>query len=168
MLDPRVKSLNYLNNVLAKLEAQRHGSDEALVLNAHGTIAEASAANVFARIDGVVATPTLGDGALGGITRRRILNFLREANLPVEERSLTRFDLLSADEVFLSGTGAGIVPVAVLDGERLGDRRETSTALTGMTLDYARRHGFPVPGLVDASLETAKDQHATMPQPEAH
>jgi branched-chain amino acid aminotransferase len=103
VLDPCVKSLNYLNNALAKLEARERGGEEALLLNARGTVAEASVANVFAVRDGRLATPPPTDGALPGITC-----------------SLGRSDLLGADEVFLTGTGARIVPVASLDGRRIG------------------------------------------------
>ncbi len=147
VLDPRVKSLNYLNNVMAKMEAKRHGADEALVLNARGTIAEASAANVFACIDGVVMTPPPSDGALGGLSRRRALRVLAEDGVVTREASLTRFDLLSASEVFLTGTGAGVVPVGELDGEALGTDRGISTRLSELVVSYAASHGTPVPGL---------------------
>ncbi len=147
VLDPRVKSLNYLNNVMAKMEAKRHGADEALVLNSRGTIAEASVANVFARVDGVVMTPPTSDGALGGLSRRRALKLLTARGYETREASLTRFDLLGASEVFLTGTGAGVVPVGWLDGERLGQEREVSSLLASLVHDYAEEHGTPVPGL---------------------
>ena len=116
VLDPRVKSLNYLNNVLNKLEAKRRGGDEALVLNRRGQVAEASAANVFVRQGTRLFTPPGSDGALEGITRGRIFELAPELGLAVEERTLTSLDLLAANEVFLTGSGAGIVPVAALDG----------------------------------------------------
>jgi branched-chain amino acid aminotransferase len=120
VLDPRVKSLNYLNNALAKLEAKRRGADEALLLNAAGLVAEASVANVFAVKGGALATPPATDGALEGVTRGAVLELAAQEGLPSSERSLGRYDLLAADEVFLTGTGARIVPVRSLDGETIG------------------------------------------------
>jgi branched-chain amino acid aminotransferase len=120
VLDPRVKSLNYLNNVLAKREARLRGADEALVLNAQGDVAEAAVANVFCVRDGTLLTPPATDGALEGITRRTVLELARELAIPAHERTLGRFDLFACAEAFLSGSGAGLVPVRSLDGERLG------------------------------------------------
>jgi branched-chain amino acid aminotransferase len=119
-VDPRVKSLNYLNNALAKLEARRRGADEALILNAAGGVAEASVANVFTLCGHTLATPPPNDGCLEGITRRTVIELAPELGLQTVERSLSRSDLLGADEVFLTGTGAGIVPVRALDGEAIG------------------------------------------------
>lgn len=116
VLDPRVKSLNYLNNVLAKREANLSGADDALVLNARGQIAEASATNVFALTGERLVTPPTSDGALEGITRRTILEVGRDLGLETSESSLGRFDLYAADAVFLTGTRAGVVPVGCLDG----------------------------------------------------
>ena len=120
-LDPRVKSLNYLNSVLAKREARLRGADEALLLNAQGRVAEASVANVFTVEGGRLRTPPLVDGALGGITRASVLEIAAAEGIDAREESLGRFDLLGADEVFLTGTGARIVPVATLDGEVIGE-----------------------------------------------
>lgn len=120
VIDPRVKSLNYLNNALAKLEARRRGADEALLLNGAGTIAEASVANVFALRGRTLLTPPPADGCLEGITRRTVLELAPALGLAAAERSLTRTDLLGADEVFLTGTGAGIVAVRSLDGQAIG------------------------------------------------
>jgi branched-chain amino acid aminotransferase len=145
VLDPAVKSLNYLNNVLSKLEAKRHGADEALVLNRKGTIAEASGANVFALLEGTLCTPPVSDGALPGITRRRIIGFAKALGRDVSERTLTRHDLLGAEGVFLTGTGAGIVPVASLDRIELQRAPEFLTQLQTMTAEYAITHGTPVP-----------------------
>ncbi|MEZ4334989.1 MAG: aminotransferase class IV [Myxococcota bacterium] len=116
VLDPRVKSLNYLNNVLAKREANLRGADDALVLNARGLVAEATATNVFALAGGTLDTPPTTDGALEGLTRRTVMEVARERGLEVRERSLGRFDLYAADAVFLTGTRAGIVKVGSLDG----------------------------------------------------
>ncbi len=123
VLDPGVKSMNYLNNALAKLEARRRGADEALMLNGEGRVAEASVANVFCAREGALATPPSSDGALGGLTRKGVLELAAELDIPAEERSLVRVDLLAADEVFLTGSGAGIVPVKSLDGESIGAGR---------------------------------------------
>lgn len=120
MLDPRVKSLNYLNNALAKGEARARGVDEALILNQAGLVAEASVANIFALVRGELLTPPVSDGALGGITRMTVIELATELGMAVAERSLGRFDLFGADEVFLTGTGARIVPVRSLDGETIG------------------------------------------------
>jgi branched-chain amino acid aminotransferase len=119
-VDPRVKSLNYLNNALAKQEARQRGADEALVLNAAGTIAEASVANVFCARGRALATPPPTDGCLDGVTRRSVFDVAPGLGLAASERSLSRVDLLGADEVFLSGTGAGLVPVRSLDGQAIG------------------------------------------------
>jgi len=118
--DPRVKSLNYLNNVLAKQEARRQGADDALLLNQAGAVAEASVANVFAVRGGRLLTPPASDGALEGITRASVLEIAAQLGVPTEERTLGRYDLIAADEVFLTGSGAKVVPVAALDGARIG------------------------------------------------
>jgi branched-chain amino acid aminotransferase len=120
VLDPRVKSLNYLNSALAKLEARRQGADEALLLNGAGRVVEASVANVFAVRAGRLLTPPASDGALEGLTRATVLELAGEQRIPAEERSLGRFDLIAAEEVFLTGSGAGIVAVGSLDGIGIG------------------------------------------------
>ncbi len=121
-LDPRVKSLNYLNSVMAKLEARRSGADEALILNAAGGVAEASVANVFCVRGGLLRTPLVTDGALEGITRAILLDLAAALGMPAREQTLGRYDLLSSDEVFLTGSGVGIAPVRSLDGERIGEQ----------------------------------------------
>ena len=146
VLDPRVKSLNYLNNALAKQEARRQGADEALLLNAAGTIAEASVANVFAVREGVLLTPPATDGALEGITRRTILELAAEAGIQAAERTLGRFDLFAASEVFLTGSGAKVVPVRALDGQALGSGKPGPvTRQLGKAFEaFARRTGTPI------------------------
>jgi branched-chain amino acid aminotransferase len=145
VLDPRVKSLNYLNNAMARLEARQRGADEALLLNRAGMVAEASAANVFAVLDGTLATPLPSDGALAGLTRAGVLELAGELGLAAGERTLGRYDLLAAEEVFLTGSGAGVVPVRSLDGRAIGAgapgpiTRRIATAFG----DYARRCGTP-------------------------
>ena len=120
VLDPRVKSLNYLNNVMAKLEARQRGGDEALLLNAAGLIAETSVANIFLVRGGDLLTPPPSDGALEGITRATVLELAASLEIPARTQSLGRFDLFAADEVFLTGSGAGLVPVRSLDGRSIG------------------------------------------------
>jgi branched-chain amino acid aminotransferase len=119
-VDPRVKSLNYLKNVLAKIDAQRAGADEALLLNAEGFIAECSADNLFVIRHGALATPAPLDGALEGITRGVVLQLAAEANIPAREARLARYDVYTADECFVSGTGAEIMPVVEVDGRTIG------------------------------------------------
>ena len=111
-----MKSQNYLNNVLAKREASQRGADDALVLNAQGLVAEASATNLFVLAGSRLETPPVTDGALEGLTRRTVLEIGADLGLDVRERSLGRFDLYAADAVFLTGTRAGLVPVGSLDG----------------------------------------------------
>ena len=120
VLDPRVKSLNYLNNVMAKLEAVQRGGDEALLLNAAGSIAEASVANLFVVRGGDLLTPPSGDGALEGITRATVLELAASLGIEARTQSLGRFDLFAAEEVFLTGSGTGMVPVRSLDGRTIG------------------------------------------------
>lgn len=123
VLDPRIKSLNYLNNVLAKLEALQRGADEALMLNTQGMVAETSVANVFVVRDGVLLTPPAVDGALEGITRATVMELAVKLGIPMCERTLSRFDFFAADEAFLTGSGAGIVPIRSLDGRPIGAGR---------------------------------------------
>ena len=123
VLDPRIKSLNYLNNVLAKLEARQHGADEALMLNAQGMVAETSVANVFVVRDGVLYTPPGVDGALEGITRATVMELAAMLGIGVREQTLSRFDFFAADEAFLTGSGAGIVPIRSLDARSIGAGR---------------------------------------------
>jgi branched-chain amino acid aminotransferase len=151
-LDPRVKSLNYLNSVLAKREARLHGADEALILNARGMVAEAAVANVFAVHRGELSTPPVSDGALAGITRESVLEIARAEGIPVREASMGRFDLLAADEVFLTGTGAHIVPVASLDHQFIGAGqaaeslrlRPVTERISKIFADTIQSHGTPL------------------------
>lgn len=144
-VDPRVKSLNYLNNALAKQEARRQGADEALILNTGGTIAEASVANVFVLRGRALATPPPTDGALDGVTRRSVMELAPGLGLSASERSLSRVDLLGADEVFLTGTGAGIVPVRALDGQTIGagEPGPGFARIRAAFLEMTKSHGVP-------------------------
>jgi branched-chain amino acid aminotransferase len=119
-LNPAIKSLNYLNNILAKIEANNGGCEEAIMLNAEGFVSECTGDNVFVVKDGKLFTPPLAAGALYGITRRTVMDLAQEAGIPVSEPNLTRYDLFNADECFLTGTGAEIVPVVKIDGRIIG------------------------------------------------
>ncbi len=120
VLDPRVKTLNYLNNVMARGEARRQGADEALMLNLQGQVAEATVANVFVVREGVLMTPPTSDGALDGITRRTVLELAAARGIETRVQTLGRMDIFGADECFMTGSGAGVVRIASLDGETLG------------------------------------------------
>jgi branched-chain amino acid aminotransferase len=133
--DVAIKTLNYLGSVLAKQEARRQGADEALLLNQSGRVAEAAVANIFALHGRSLATPPALDGCLEGINRGAVLEIARELGFSVSERSLGRRDLFAADEVFLTGSGAGVIGVRSLDGRRIG-RGQTGE----VTLDLERRH----------------------------
>jgi branched-chain amino acid aminotransferase len=115
-LDPRIKSLNYLNNILAKQEANRAHADEAILLNDQNNVAEAVAENVFIVHQGKLFTPPCDDGALNGITRKTILSLAQESGIPYEVSSIPEATLFTADEVFLSGTGAELIPVRSING----------------------------------------------------
>jgi branched-chain amino acid aminotransferase len=117
--DARIKSLNYLNNVLAKLEARQAGADEAILLNLAGNVAEGAVNNVFVVKNRRLLTPLTNDGALAGVTRATVLQLAQAADIAVVEKSLTPYDLYTADECFLSGTGVELVPVHSVDGRAL-------------------------------------------------
>jgi len=120
-LNPAIKSLNYLNNILAKIEANNAGCEEAILLNAEGFVAECTGDNVFIVKGNELLTPPLSAGALYGITRGVVMSLAAESGLRVAEPNLTRYDLFNADECFLTGTGAEIVPVVKLDGRVIGN-----------------------------------------------
>jgi branched-chain amino acid aminotransferase len=115
-----VKCLNYLDSVLARREANAAGVDDAILLDLDGHVAEATAENVFMVKGGTVSTPTTSS-ALPGITRRLVIDHLEEAGTHVGERNIAPAELTSADEVFLTGTAAEIVPVGRIDGDPVGD-----------------------------------------------
>jgi branched-chain amino acid aminotransferase len=119
-LNPAIKSLNYLNNILAKIEANNAGCEEAILLNAEGYVAECTGDNLFIIKEGKLLTPPLSAGALYGITRRVVMEIAREAGIEVSEPNLTRYDVFNADECFLTGSGAELVPVVKVDGRLIG------------------------------------------------
>jgi branched-chain amino acid aminotransferase len=115
-LDPRVKSLNYLNHILARIEANNAKVDEAILLNQQGRVAEGSAENIFIVRNGKLLTPPVTDGALAGITRQTVIDLAKTAAIPFNERPLAPYDLYTADECFLTGSGAELIPVKEVDG----------------------------------------------------
>ncbi len=145
-VDPRIKSLNYLKNVLARLEAHAAGAAEALMLNTDGFVAECTADNVFAVRAGTVKTPPTSEGALGGITRDAVRELAEVEGLSWREERLSRYDLFTADECFLSGTGAELVPMIALDGRMIGDGRPgpVTRRLSEQFRRLAEREGQPV------------------------
>lgn len=120
-LNPAVKSLNYLNNVMAKIEGALAGVHEVVMLNAEGLVAECSGDNIFVVKNGQMRTPPIYMGALGGITRETIIELSVSVGIPFLEQPLTRYDLFVADEMFLTGTGAEVIPVVKVDGRGIGD-----------------------------------------------
>ena len=120
-LNPAVKSLNYLNNVMARIEANLAGADEALMLNDHGNISECTADNVFMIKHGEIFTPPIHAGALRGITRSVVFTIAAELGLKVTEMDITRHDVFIADECFLTGTAAEVIPVVKADGRIIGN-----------------------------------------------
>ena len=119
-LSPRVKTLNYLNNILAKLDAIDAGVPEAIMLNHEGNVAECTADNIFIVRSGQVQTPATSDGILEGVTRRVMLELCRKLQVPFIEKTLQRHDLYVADECFLTGTGAEVIPVTKIDARPIG------------------------------------------------
>ena len=120
-LSPRVKSLNYLNNILAKIEGKQAGCVEALMLNHKGEVAECTGDNIFLARNGTLLTPPNDAGILEGITRDAVIGLAREAGIEVREVSLTKHDVYIADECFLTGTAAEVVPVVKVDSRTIGD-----------------------------------------------
>jgi branched-chain amino acid aminotransferase len=124
VLSPRVKSLNYLNNVLARIEATDAGVPEAVMLNHQGNVSECTADNIFivrnGENGGEVQTPCTSDGILEGVTRRVMISLCREQKIPCVEKTLQRHDLYIADEMFVTGTGAEVMPVTRIDGRTIG------------------------------------------------
>jgi len=136
-VNPAVKSLNYLNNILARIEAVNAGTDEAIMLNSQGHVAECTGDNVFVVRRGKLETPPVSAGALIGITRQVVIELAAKRNIDVSEPNLTRYDLWAADEVFLTGTAAEIVPVVNLDGRVIGSGRPGALTLK-LTGDFRK------------------------------
>jgi branched-chain amino acid aminotransferase len=120
-LSPRIKSLNYLNNILAKIEGTDAGTVEALMLNHKGEVAECTGDNIFIVKNGILRTPPTDAGILEGITRNTVMKLAREAGIEVRETAMVRHDIIAADECFLTGTAAEVIAVISLDGRQIGD-----------------------------------------------
>ncbi len=119
-VNPAIKSLNYLNNILAKIEANNAGCEEAIMLNSEGYVAECTGDNIFIVKDNHLFTPPLSAGALYGVTRRTVIDIALNAGIKVSEPNLTRYDLFNADECFVTGSAAELVPVRKIDGRVIG------------------------------------------------
>ena len=136
-LPPMVKSLNYLNNVLAKMEAQQHGYHECIMLNEQGYVAECTGDNIFLVHKGRLITPASHSGALVGITRQAVIDVARELRLEIAETNVTRYDVWNAEECFLTGTAAEVIPVIEVDGRAIGAGKPGPT--TARILEVFRR-----------------------------
>ncbi len=120
-LDPRLKTIGrYVSNIYAKMEANRQGAGEGIMLNTEGYLAEATGDNIFLIRDGVIRTPHISCGILGGITRQTVIDLARQDGLTVHEEFMTLYDLFSADEAFLTGTAAEVIPLISLDNKKIG------------------------------------------------
>jgi branched-chain amino acid aminotransferase len=122
-LSPRIKSLNYLNNILAKLEAHDAGVEEAILFNHLGFVAECTGDNVFLVHDGQLLTPPTEAGMLEGVTRNVVIRLAKKEGIDVVEKNLTRYDLYTADECFFTGTAAEVIPVTKIDNRMIGDEK---------------------------------------------
>ena len=145
-LNPAVKSLNYLNNVMARIEANLAGADEALMLNDAGNVAECTADNVFIIKRGQVFTPPIAAGALRGITRAVVFDIAAELGIKITETDITRHDVFVADECFLSGTAAELIPVIKADGRVIGNGKPGSVTarMIGRFRELTRETGTPI------------------------
>ena len=145
-LNPRIKSLNYLNNILAKIEANNYGVLEAIMLNADGYVAECTGDNIFAVRKGALVTPPTYIGALEGITRDTVLKLAGEMRIPCREEVFTRYELYTADECFLTGTAAEIIPVSNVDSRPIGNGKPGQLTLKLMEKfhELTRTEGVPI------------------------
>ena len=147
-LNPAIKSLNYLNNILAKIEANNGGCEEAVMMNAEGFISECTGDNIFIVKGEQLLTPPLSAGALYGITRGVVMDIAAKNGLKVAEPNLTRYDLFIADECFLTGTGAEVIPVVKIDGRVIG-KGKPGPVTKRLVLDYhalTKSSGEPIYG----------------------
>lgn len=153
-IDPQIKSLNYLNNILAKIEAAATGVPEALMLTDEGLVAECTGDNVFLVVDGALWTPPVHIGVLDGITRRTVMDLAREKGLEVLEKCFTPYNLYNADECFLTGTAAEVIAVRSADGRTIGEGKQgpVTKRLNRAFREYAAAHGTPI-GKESASCE---------------
>ncbi len=131
-LNPQIKSLNYLNNILAKIEAINSGCEEAIMLDSLGYVAECTGDNIFIAKNGELYTPPQCMGSLRGITRDAVLELARKSKIPTHEHVLTRHEVFISDEVFLTGTAAEIIPVVCIDGRKIGNCKPGKMTLSLM------------------------------------
>ena len=145
-LNPAVKSLNYLNNVMARIEANLAGADEALMLNDQGNVAECTADNIFVTKHGHIFTPPISAGALRGITRAVVFQIAAELGLKITETDITRHDVFVAEECFLTGTAAELIPVIKADGRIIGTGKPgpISTRMIARFREITRETGTPI------------------------
>ncbi|MDE0397074.1 MAG: branched-chain-amino-acid transaminase [Candidatus Poribacteria bacterium] len=145
-INPRIKSLNYLNNILAKIEGKQAGAEEVLMLNAEGYVVECSGDNIFWIKNGTLVTPPVHIGILEGVTRNSVIDIAREAGIRLEERVFTRHDLYIADECFLTGTAAEVIPVVKIDQRAIGDGQpgKMTQRLIAAFRQYANTCGTPI------------------------
>lgn len=122
-IPPQVKSLNYLNNIFAKIESIDAGADEAVLFNQEGYVAEAAGDNIFIIKNQILYTPPVQAGSLDGITRRVVIQLAEQEKISIIQQNLTRYDLYTADEFFMTGTGAEVIGVVQIDGRQIGDGR---------------------------------------------
>lgn len=146
VVDPQIKSLNYLNNILAKIEANRAGASEALMLNHDGIVAECTGDNIFIIKDGVIYTPPIHIGILDGITRRTVIELARKMGIEVLEKEFTLFNVYNAEECFLTGTAAEAIAVTQVDGRVIGDgvAGPITKKLLEAFQEYANNNGEPI------------------------
>lgn len=146
-LNPRVKSLNYLNNIMAKIEAIQAGAVEAIMLNTLGFVAECTGDNIFIMRRGKLHTPDVYSGALDGITAQTVKDLARARGIEVVEGQMSRFDIYTADECFLTGTAAELIPVVEVDTRPIGDGK-VGPVFQKLLVDfrnYANNNGSPIP-----------------------
>ncbi len=134
-LNPRLKSLNYLNNILAKIEANNSGYAEAIMLDPQGYVAECTGDNIFIVQRGVLSTPS--QGRLQGITRDTVMALAKNSGIVTQERFITRHEVYTADECFLTGTAAEIIPVVKVDGRTIGNGRPGAVTLKMMKMFHS-------------------------------
>jgi len=146
-MPPNVKSLNYLNNILAKIEANYRGADEAIMFDTNGYLAEGSGDNIFIIKNGVIATPpTLNN--LIGITRTIAIEHTKSLGIPLVEKNLGYFDMYTADEMFVTGTAAEVAPITTVDGRQIGDGMPgpITRQLMALFASKTRQEGTPIKG----------------------
>jgi branched-chain amino acid aminotransferase len=141
-----VKSLNYLNNVMAKIEAQNAGAGEGLMLNEQGFVSECTGDNIFIIKNGVISTPPIAAGALAGVTRAVVFDLAAEFGIPIQEPMMTRYDVFTADECFLTGTAAEVIPAVKLDTRLIGDGKPgpITQRLIGRFRELTASTGTPI------------------------